>query len=145
MFLGQKSIYSFILKVNQSSAAVTCFLCTHMLIPKPEILELPRELEWQNKHFVAYRKAVFRIHFLKMHLLFGTVALWAWVHGSCVRVTEVESLHRPCYYFVNSFALFLLVSACSKNTVWSWNLTVNREASVVPLYYWIFPIFESCT
>lgn len=66
MSLGQKSIYSSFLKVNDSSEAVYFFIfffvcvCTCMLIQSTGILELPKHRNG-NKHFVAYRKYFFRI------------------------------------------------------------------------------------
>lgn len=67
-----------------------------MLVQKPEVLELRDRND--NKHFIAYRKAVSRICSLKMQLLHGTVALSAWVHGSCVGGGGIESLNWPGYY-----------------------------------------------
>lgn len=104
-------------------------------------------LETRNdkKHFVAYRKAVFRISFLKMHLLFGTVALWAWVHGSCVRVTGVESLHRPRYYFCEFICSFSPHFCLQQEYSLKLNPNSKWRSQCRSCLILNFPIFGSCT
>lgn len=63
-----------------------------------EFLELLKHKNDKISILLLTKKSAFRIWSLKMQILHGTVALWAWVCAGCVRVGGLEILYWPgCY------------------------------------------------